>query len=98
MSDRYTRKDCEAVFSRLLAAIGGRQATSYHDVGGYRLDCNPTYGGYNVERITNDRGAITHPFGYRKMPARQFCETMFWTLDVLEERERIANGSIAQAS
>lgn len=36
--DRYTRKDAEHYFERLIAAIGGRIAQDYKDIGAYRLD------------------------------------------------------------
>ena len=40
------------------------------NVGAWRLDYNPTYGGCIVEEAYNDGGAVTHPFGEgRKSPA-----------------------------
>lgn len=76
MSDRYTRKDAEAAFTRLISAIGGRVATSYKDVGAYRLDWNGTYGGGNIELIINDGGGVSQPFGMMRRNAREFCESV----------------------
>jgi len=56
--DRYSRKDAEMAFDRLVKAIGGRVATSYNDVGAYRLDYAGCYGGFNVERIINEQAEL----------------------------------------
>lgn len=85
--DRYTRKDAIAAFVRLIKAIGGRVATDYNDVGAYRLDWNPTYGGGNIERIYNTRGGVTRPFGARRLNAKEFCLACQFTLDVLAEAQ-----------
>lgn len=45
---RYTRKDAEACFERLLRATGHRKAASWDDVGGWALDYNGVYGGFVV--------------------------------------------------
>ena len=38
-------------------------------VGTLNLDHNAVYGGYNVEEIVNESGAISHPFGDKRVNA-----------------------------
>lgn len=83
MSDRYTRKDAEAAFNRLISAIGGRVAKDYKDVGAYRLDWNGSYGGGNIERISNEPGGVSQPFGANRRNAREFCDAVRFALDTL---------------
>lgn len=83
--DRYTRKDAERAFERLIKAIGGRIATSYNDVGAYRLDWNATYGGGNIEQITSVGGGVRQPFGMMRRNAREFCDAVRFATDALDE-------------
>lgn len=86
--DRYTRQDAFAAFNRLVAAIGGRVAEDYKDVGAYRLDWNSTYGGGNIERIVSTSGGVTQPFGGGRHKAKEFCNMVHFTLNALGEAER----------
>jgi hypothetical protein len=90
MSDRYTRKDAEAAFTRLISAIGGRVATTYNDVGAYRLDWNGTYGGGNIELITSQSGGVSQPFGMQRRNAREFCDSVRFALDTLAVHKDMA--------
>jgi hypothetical protein len=83
--DKYTRKDAEAAFDRLIKAIGGRVATSYKDVGAYRLDWNGTYGGGNIELIVSEGGGVSQPFGMQRRNAREFCDSVRFAMDALEQ-------------
>lgn len=85
----YTRKDATAAFERLIKAIGGRVAKDYKDVGAYRLDWNPTYGGGNIERIVSDGGGVSQPFGAGRMNASEFCDSVYFAMNALGEAERI---------
>ncbi len=87
--DRYTRKDAEKAFDRLIRAIGGRMATSYNDVDAYRLDWNPTYGGGNIEQIASEQGGVRQPFGMMRRNAREFCDAVSFAVDTLHERENL---------
>lgn len=87
--DRYSRKDATAAFHRLVHAIGGRVATSYNDVGAYRLDWNPTYGGGNIERIENAQGGVSQPWGASRMNARAFCHMVHFAICTLGQKERM---------
>lgn len=73
--DRYTRKNAEARFVELCKVLGKRIATSHKDVGAWFLDHNSTYGGFIIcEYMAN--GGEWHPICNRRMPAREFCETV----------------------
>lgn len=87
MAERYTKRDAMAAFSRLLVACGKREATSYSDVGGWQLDHNGIYGGYVVEEIHNEHGAISHPFGSMRRSARDFCDAVNFALRAMDARD-----------
>lgn len=72
--DRYTRKDAERAFDRLLEAYGKRRATSYCDVGGWTLDYVAQYGGCVIEEVTSPGGGITQPLGSGRVSCREFCQ------------------------
>jgi hypothetical protein len=78
MAERYTKKDAARCFQYLVRVTGNRVAKSYSDVGGWRLDCNPTYGGCNIEEISNPGGAVTLPLGYERMRPREFCQAVHY--------------------
>jgi hypothetical protein len=56
---RTTKSEVEAVFKQWLTAIGGREAKSYNDVGGYCLDHNSVYGGWEIQQIHNEHGGVS---------------------------------------
>lgn len=82
--DRYTRKDAEAQFTRLISAIGGRVATRFDDHGAYQLDWNATYGGGVIEKIDAKDSGVSHPFGSGRKNAREFCAEVNFAIRVLE--------------
>ena len=88
MSQRYTRKDAEHAFERLLAMTGKRKATSWNDVGGWTLDYAPIYGGYNVEEISSPSGGVSQPFGMQRRTAREFCDTVRFLADALRAMDK----------
>ena len=73
--DRYTRKDAEARFQELCRVLGKRIAQSYKDVGAWFLDHNATYGGFIISEYMIS-GGESHPVYNRRMPAREFCESI----------------------
>ena len=73
MNTRYTRKDAEKAFDRLMRATKKDRARSYKDVGCYELDYNATYGGCVIHKIENERGGGSLPFGLHKMTPYEFC-------------------------
>jgi galactokinase/mevalonate kinase-like predicted kinase len=88
MSERYTRKDAERALERLAEATGHRIATSYSDVGGWTLDYAACYGGFSIEQVHNEQGAVSKPFGERRYPAREFCEMVQFALYAVGQAQR----------
>lgn len=80
---RTSRRDAENAFERLIAAIGGRVAKSYNDVGAYSLDYNSAYGGFTVELVENQGGGVSRPFGHTRQSAREFCQSVRFATDAL---------------
>lgn len=86
MAFRFSQKDVEARFDHFLKAIGKRRAVDYKDVGGYRLDYNPVYGGYSIEIIFNKNGAVSHPFGSRLKAADLISHMSFAAEAIAQKR------------
>ena len=84
MADRYTKRDAQNAFARLMNATGNRPAASHKDVGGWVLDYNGIYGGYVVHQMFNDGGAISDPFGSRRRNAREFCDAVNFACRAIE--------------
>ena len=81
---RYTFKYAKEMFPTWLALVGGRQATSFIDVGAYRLRSD--IGGLRIERVINDAGAL-HVV-VRGMTPKEFAYFVSAVEDSLKERER----------
>ena len=94
--ERYTRKDAEAAFNRLVEAIGGRIAERYNDVGAYRLDWNRVYGGGNIEQIINDGGGVRQPFGHLRRNAKEFCGAVNLALHALRLQKESATSDLTK--
>lgn len=86
---RTSRARLDAVFARLLQAIGGRLATSWDDVGAYRLDYAACYGGWTVERICNKSGGVSHPFGPLRRKASDFDDAMQFAICAAEQAKQL---------
>lgn len=86
--DRYTRKDAEKCFERLLQTLGKRRARSYNDVGGWRLDYNPVYGGVKIEEIINEGGGVREPIIGNRLTPKEFCYTVNFTIRAMEAMRR----------
>jgi len=81
---RTSRKEVEGVFRLWVEAIGGVQAKSYNDVGGYRLDFNSVYGGYEIERVCNEHGGVNVVTGGR-LSATEFVSALRVSMRSIEE-------------
>lgn len=86
--DRYTRKDAEKQFERLIQAIGGCVAKSFDDHGAYQLDWNATYGGGVIEQISENSSGVNQPFGAQRHNAKDFCNMVHFAMRVLENQSR----------
>lgn len=98
--DRYTRHDAEMAFERLAKKLGKDSSepvwTRVGDrnvarVGAWILDCNFVYGGFVIAEIVSEGGGESHPLGERRMPAREFCQSVYFAERVLsvETRDRV---------
>lgn len=81
---RYTKKHAESAFNYLVQCMNKRVATSYNDIGAYRLDYSQ-YGGYVIEEITSEGGGVCHPFGSQRRKAEEFYDTCHYAVCVLDE-------------
>lgn len=97
---RYTRRDVEAAFKRIMRAIGAENDYSALDVystgerradgkwygvpGWYVLDYAACYGGYRIVRCVGEAGGV-HDVTIR-MPARQFCEAADFMTRILADK------------
>jgi hypothetical protein len=84
-SNRITRRHVESVFDSFLNSVGGRKAESYKDVGGYTLDYAAVYGGYQVERISNEGGGVSLPFGHGRRSTKEMYDVMAFAIRVLDD-------------
>lgn len=80
MTDRYTRRDVQDAFDLLVKKL--RKPTRPGEVGRWILDHSPD--GFIVSEIANSAGGESHPFGDRRLTAREFCRQVQFTLWALE--------------
>jgi hypothetical protein len=108
MTDRYTRRDAEAAFERLAAAVGAKIAdpswklTDRRRLGAWILDHNSVYGGYVIEAYVSDSPprderkqaytAVTRPMGDTRRNARDFADACHFAARAIEAA-RGGNGS-----
>lgn len=86
--DRYTYKDAEKCFERLLTALGKRRAKRYNDVGGWTLNYNPIYGGVVIYEIANTGGGVSEPIISNRLTPKEFCYTVNFTIRAIEAMRR----------
>ena len=95
---RTSQANVKGLFEHLVKAMGGHIATSYKDVGGWRLDYQPIYGGYNIERISNESGAVSQPFGSDRHPAGEMWSMMRFGLMILDMPKHARSGDKRRTS
>jgi len=86
--ERTTRKQLENMvyqlnvrLNRPIVAWSGYQETLKSNVGHFMLDCNPTYGGYQLNEIVNEQGGEKGHFSGRRFSASE----MWWLLYAVRE-------------
>jgi hypothetical protein len=79
---RYTRKDAEAAFARLVTAFD-LQKGSPREPGVYALDY---YQGYKVIRFC-ENGGEAEPFGSRRYTASEFVHAVGFAIDAKYQTE-----------
>jgi hypothetical protein len=72
---KYTRKIVEQRFDNLCRVLGKRIGSSHKDVGAWKLDYNPYYGGFIICEILANGGEC-HPVYDSRLPAREFCQAI----------------------
>lgn len=77
-----TYRDIRRAFAQLCKASGFTLAESPTHVGAYQLDRNG--GGWMVERIENEAGAVSHPFGSDRYASAPFIRMLFFAADVAQ--------------
>jgi hypothetical protein len=85
MSTRYTSKDAQAAFERLVNAFN-LQKGAPREPGVYALDY---YQGYQVIRF-GENGSQSEPFGSRRYTAAEFVHACGFAIDALHESRRQA--------
>jgi len=79
-----SKKLVENKFKWFVEALGGKLAQGYNDVGGYALNYNGIYGGYNIVRIVNAGGGQSQPFGSGRRKASAFVDALELATTALE--------------
>ena len=85
--ERITKKMIEIRFDRFVELTGQRKANSYNDVGGVYLDNNGVYGGYVINRVINDKGGVSCPYGHNRRKTRDMFETLCFVCDVFSDKQ-----------
>ncbi len=83
-----SRKMIESLFKYFIESIGGKMASSWNDVGGYAINYNANYGGYQIVRISNSSGGVSEPFGSARMKAGAFEDALRFGTRAIEEYKR----------
>jgi len=91
MADRITRKQLQYLVDEINRVTGSPSESwtkdsdgHYHaNIGNYHL--SGAYGGWNLERMHNDRGGVTTPLHCGHIPARDLYNRMRAFLTGLEE-------------
>lgn len=90
---RTTPTEVRNAFERLAEVLGKDTGAAYTrnadgtytaNIGTWILDHNSCYGGYVVEEVYNEGGAITHPLGDRRRTAAEFVGAVWFAIDVAQ--------------
>jgi hypothetical protein len=81
---RTSHSNVMGLFQHLVKALGGHMAKAHNDVGGWRMDYQPEYGGYTIERISGPGGGVSQPFGSGRHKAGEMWQMMRFALIALE--------------
>lgn len=93
---RTTTTEVEAVFKLWVSAINGHPAKDYKDVGGYKLDHNSVYGGWQVVRICNEHGGESNnAFLNTRLTAYYFVTALRASMRTIEQMRLNTKGEVA---
>lgn len=79
---KYTKKEVQGMFSRLVKALNKKEDHGSYD--GLVLDYVSCYGGYVIEEYHPVNG-VSHPFGCFRRTAREMYLSMWMTCQALED-------------
>lgn len=85
--ERITEGMMRKRFELFCKAMGKRVATSYNDVGAYRLD--KLYGRYAIEEISNDKGGVRNPISHARYTKRELCDVLYFATNAIYEKESV---------
>ena len=87
-----TRKDAEKVVALLAEQVGvphtncfGKKVGADAKIGCLMADCNPIFGGCNLEEILTKTGGVGHPLGSIRMKPADFVRSINSTRFALEK-------------
>ncbi len=89
---KYTKKEVQGMFSRLVKAMGKDIVGSCYNTPtddlvyvkhGLQLDYISCYGGYVIEEV-GPEGGCSHPFGCMRRTAKEMYLSMYMATQVLE--------------
>lgn len=84
---RTTKAQVSKAFAAMCHVLGKEIAMAYNDVGAWRLDYAPIYGGYNVEEIMSESGGVRHPLGDQRMAAGEAWRAYWLVVRAIEVKE-----------
>lgn len=84
---RTNKSAVEGMFRIFIKTYGGRVAKSAFDHGAFRLDYEPCYGGYVIEKISDDSTGVSHPFGSDRRRPTEMWDILHFALRTLESQE-----------
>lgn len=92
---RISREHIQARMERIAAKLGKPTGTAWvRDgnknraiIGNWSLDYNPVYGGYEVQEIVNESGAVKLPLGNGRKMSSEFNDALQMVEFALEIKE-----------
>ena len=94
MTDRYTINDAKRCAKNLADKLGKQLGDCWEEnpegglkskIGCWNLDYNTIYGGAVINEIVNEGGAIRQPFGYMRRGPREFCNSVDFASNTVDE-------------
>jgi hypothetical protein len=82
---RITKKQLQLMFDQLINSMRARCTIK---LGTFHLDHNAIYGGYVIVCVYEGETAEYHPFGSRRLPARQMYDCMYMASTALQNYGR----------
>ena len=97
MADRYTVKDAEGCFSLLMDVLKvpkrfrGDKGSCYTKGGKAKVGCiylEHSFYGFNINKIANEAGGVSQPFGLENKSAKEFCKAAHFAVRAIEFKQK----------